>query len=215
MAWTLENIITLVRDLTARPSTNQVSDAVLTTYINDYYQIVLPFEVDAPDLKGWFTQALTHADGEYSVPDTVHILRNPMTIDDGDGDAVGEIKFTQDEIDFKSRWPDDTSRAEGVPQEVLLYNGTLYFMPIPDDAATYTFKCAKIIKPTALSTGASPLQDEWGRLIAYGAAITYLADHNQATKAAEHTAMYSSVLTILNRPYAMQKIAHARIKPEF
>lgn len=213
MAWTLSDITALVRTLTGRPSVNQVSDSVLTNYINDYYQMAFPFEADAPELGGFYTLALADGTGEYALPTTILTVKNPMTIDDGDGDAVSPITFCQNETEFFNRWPDDTSRAEGEPTEVLLYARTLYFRPVPD--AVYTFKAAKILKPTALTAGTSPTSDNWGRIIAYGAAIQYLYDNNDTEKGDSLSPMYQKLMSVLNRGSLIQISTGARITPEF
>lgn len=45
MAWTLTDIQTKVRNLVGAPSTDQLSDATLNNYINNYYVYSMPFEL--------------------------------------------------------------------------------------------------------------------------------------------------------------------------
>jgi hypothetical protein len=159
---------------------------------------------------------VTHAAASFTFPtSTVHTLKLPMWIDDGDSDEVVPITFCQNEQDFFSRWPDDSSRAEGVPEEVLLFAGNLYFRPIADDTDTYTFTASKIIVPTALTTATSPLRSAWGRPIAYGAAIQYLIDKRDTDAVEAISPGYSSSLAIVNRPFLAQMMEGARIKPSF
>jgi len=61
------------------------------------------------------------------------------------------------------------------PQGVLFYNNEFTFMPVPDQA--YRIQMQGYIKPTELTNASdTPLQAEWGALIAYGAALEIFAD---------------------------------------
>lgn len=45
MGWSLSDIRTKVRAVTGTPSTDQLSDSSINTYINNYYQFTMPFEL--------------------------------------------------------------------------------------------------------------------------------------------------------------------------
>jgi hypothetical protein len=61
------------------------------------------------------------------------------------------------------------------PQGVLFFNNQFTFMPVPDQA--YQIQMQGYIKPTSLSDDAdTPLQEEWGPLIAYGASLEIFND---------------------------------------
>lgn len=45
MGWNLASIRDKVRSVTGRPSTDQITDAALNTYINNYYVFTMPFEL--------------------------------------------------------------------------------------------------------------------------------------------------------------------------
>lgn len=61
------------------------------------------------------------------------------------------------------------------PQGVLFFNNTFTFMPVPDQA--YRIQMQGYIRPTGLTAdGDVPLQEEWGPLIAYGAALEIFSD---------------------------------------
>jgi hypothetical protein len=61
------------------------------------------------------------------------------------------------------------------PQGVLFFNNQFEFMPVPDQA--YQIQMQGYIKPTALSNNSdTPLQEEWGALIAYGASLDIFED---------------------------------------
>ena len=61
------------------------------------------------------------------------------------------------------------------PQGVLFFNNSFLLMPVPDQA--YRIQMQGYIKPVLLSNLTdTPLQNEWGSLIAYGAALQIFAD---------------------------------------
>ena len=45
VTWDLSQIRTLVRDLTATPDTDQLSNAQIDNFINTYYTFEMPFEL--------------------------------------------------------------------------------------------------------------------------------------------------------------------------
>lgn len=61
------------------------------------------------------------------------------------------------------------------PQGVLFFNNEFTFMPVPDQA--YQIQMQGYIKPISLTNDTdTPLQEEWGPLIAYGASIEIFND---------------------------------------
>ncbi len=65
--------------------------------------------------------------------------------------------------------------ASNRPQGVLFFNNEFTLRPVPDQA--YQILMQGYIKPTTLSAdGDTPLQEEWGPLIAYGAAVEIFSD---------------------------------------
>lgn len=61
------------------------------------------------------------------------------------------------------------------PQGVLFFNNEFTLRPVPDQA--YQILMQGFIKPTLLSNDSdTPLQEEWGALIAYGASIEIFSD---------------------------------------
>lgn len=64
----------------------------------------------------------------------------------------------------------------GIPTSVLFYNNTLYLRPVPN--GVYRVKVSNSTVPTAFSADSdTPTQDDWGSLIAYGAALDILRDY--------------------------------------
>jgi len=45
MGWQIADIRTKIRAVTGRPSTDQITDAQLNNYINNYYVFTMPFEL--------------------------------------------------------------------------------------------------------------------------------------------------------------------------
>lgn len=43
--WTLGDIISKIRNITGTPSSDQLSDTQITTFVNDYYAFTMPFEL--------------------------------------------------------------------------------------------------------------------------------------------------------------------------
>jgi hypothetical protein len=66
------------------------------------------------------------------------------------------------------------SYAANRPQGVLFYQNQFVLMPVPDQA--YQIQLQGFIAPTALTASTSPQQQEWGPLLAYGAALEIFSD---------------------------------------
>ena len=65
--------------------------------------------------------------------------------------------------------------AANRPQGVLFFNNEFTLRPVPDQA--YAILMQGFIKPITLSsTGDTPLQEEWGPVIAYGASLEIFSD---------------------------------------
>lgn len=78
------------------------------------------------------------------------------------------------------------------PQGVLFFNNEFTFRPVPDQA--YQIQMQGYIKPSFLTEGSttSPLQEEWGPVVAYGAAVEIFSDSGD-------TANYDRYYPILKR----------------
>lgn len=77
------------------------------------------------------------------------------------------------------------------PQGILFFNNEFTLRPVPDQA--YQIQMQGYIKPTTLSSDSDvPLQEEWGPLIAYGAALEIFSDRGDE-------ASYESYFPIFKR----------------
>lgn len=108
--------------------------------------------------------------------------------DDGSGaftgDGTGTINYTTGaySVAFNSAPASDATiyaKYQGYsgnrPQGVLFYQNQFTFRPVPDQV--YQIRMEGYVQPDSLSLDAdTPLQEEWGPLIAYGAALEIFSD---------------------------------------
>ena len=66
------------------------------------------------------------------------------------------------------------SYAGNRPQGILFFNNEFTLRPVPDQV--YQIHLQGYVEPNALVAGSTPLQEEWGPLIAYGAALEIFSD---------------------------------------
>lgn len=71
------------------------------------------------------------------------------------------------------------------PQGVLFFKNQFTFMPVPDQV--YVIQMQGYINPTQLvNTTDTPIQEEWGQLIAYGASVDIFSDRGDLAKYNEY-----------------------------
>lgn len=100
------------------------------------------------------------------------------------GDGSGTIDYTTGAYSITFTNPPDSdatiyAKYQGYtgnrPQGVLFYENQFTLRPVPDQV--YQIRMEGYIKPDALSAdGDTPLQEEWGPLIAYGASLEIFSD---------------------------------------
>ncbi len=79
--WTLAEQRTLFRQLTGRPSTDQISDEDVNKEINDYFVNFFSHDAKVDEFNVFFTQALSATDtGIYSLGQNIDRLDDPVTI---------------------------------------------------------------------------------------------------------------------------------------
>lgn len=79
--WKLSEQRDLWRELTGRPSTNQISDANVNKEINDYYVNHFPSDAKVDEFDIFITQALSATDnGIYALDSGIDRLDDPVTI---------------------------------------------------------------------------------------------------------------------------------------
>lgn len=225
MGWTLADIRTGFRSAVGKASTSQLSNTAIDTEINNYYQLILPQEIVPPELNDWYEFTTTADDWDYDIPSTVIAVRPPCFVEDY------MIHFHMAESYFYSSHPPFDNYEVGIPfvfpmvfgipedqtgepYDVLLQDRTLYFGPIPDDEYDVKIRCYN--KPTALSGDTdTPLNEKWGPLILYGAAIDYLNRTGRKDEADELGSIYRKHKGSIDTLILQQIPTGSRIRPRF
>lgn len=99
MGWTLLDIRNKVRGLTGSPSTDQLSDAAVNTYINNYYVFEMPFELKEQITNQFLTFLTSPGIDIYSFPGG-YFTDSPGAYADG-----FPLVFYQDPDIFFQDWP--------------------------------------------------------------------------------------------------------------
>ena len=111
---TLQDIRNKVRKLTARPSTDQISDAEIDNYINTYYIYDMPETLRLLKLKDTYTFTTQPNIEVYDFPNTQYITVEPPAYCGGQ-----QIQYFQDNDLFYREWP-----KINFIQQVAVGNGT-------------------------------------------------------------------------------------------
>lgn len=94
--------------------------------------------------------------------------------------------------------------STGEPTAVLANARALIFRPVPDKV--YEFRAALLQVPSALSASTDkPTEENWGPLIAYGAAIDIHMDNGERDAAAKLGDMYRFHRNLVMRPQLVEK----------
>lgn len=195
MAWTVEQIVTLFRDLTGRKNANQISDVNILIEINHYYQHLFPLEADIREFKGWYIFNTADGTGYQDLPESVLGVSYPAYVDDT------EIVLWTNEQKFYEDYPHDYT-TEGLPTDVLLLDRQLIMRPIPDDVYSARFRKTSSI-PDALTSG--DLDNSiYGPAIGYGAAIMFQMAKGEKEIAEEHGAGYQYHLRLCRKHNILQ-----------
>ena len=189
--YSYEDIVTKVRNLTGHKDSNDITDATLGTYVNRYYQLMLPLDIRPYELMTWFQFDTVSGTSEYDLTDATYRdvvtlelfndgflgLESPITV------AGYPLTLYLNPTEFYGKWTETTTHASSRPTDVLWhvqsvganYKPSLTFRYLPDD--TYRIKFGSWKRPVALTAGTFPLQEEWGPLISYGASIEVAEDN--------------------------------------
>lgn len=126
MSWTLADIKNKVRNLTGTPSTDQLSDADLVTYINNYYVFSMPMELKEQIQLNFLDFKAFPGTDVYSFPGG-YFTDQPMAYADG-----FPMIFYQDPDMFYQDFPqqyavDDLATGDGVTSS---FSGGLQNPPV-------------------------------------------------------------------------------------
>lgn len=155
-----------------------------------YQDWPLQYAVDNLATGDGVTQAFTGAlQNPPLIEGSLFISNGTLTVQDQGngtltGDGTGTINYTTGAytVTFSSA-PASTTTIYGKyqgysanrPQGVMFFNNQFTLRPVPDQ--TYQIQMQGFVKPTTLSSDTdTPLQEEWGPLIAYGAALEIFSD---------------------------------------
>lgn len=209
MEWTLAKIRSKVRELVAMPDTAQLSNSDLDDKINNFYQYVLPVEVNAQEEYGWYSLSTTIGTGEYALDSDMLSAETPITIN---GSPI--VLYLDAEL-FFNKYPRDKegSTTYNKPVDCLWFNRVIYLRPIPDD--TYTLKVKSYMRAIALSdTTDTPDDQLFGPFIAYGVAIEIFMEEGDKAAADELGPLYESYKTLIIRKNIMA-LKQAQSIPKF
>jgi len=210
--WTLDEICAKIRAITGDGTTEDISADDLKDRVNDFYRNIIPLDVHSPDFEGWFEVDFTDGVGEYDVSQEYLKLETPMRTKDSD-DAMAPVTFFQDKDQFYKEFPEEATPTESRPQAVLLYGNQLHPRPVPD--ATYSFKAAALVKPTALEADTAPVDLRMGMAIAYGVGGEMELEDGDEENGEKLLGIYGGLVTKLNRKQNVQKASNQRANPRW
>lgn len=165
-SWTLLSIRTLVRKLTGQLSSTNFTDEDVNDIINEFYRTYLPHNIWTKKLDDFYYLLMIAGTGEYDMPVTQDI-KDPVWLINGTEETL--IPIYTDTASFFALYPSvDTS--EGVPAAVCFIGDQIYVRPIPDTGYEIKFS-SKVLPSTLLIDDQNLLDNDWGRYIAYGAAL--------------------------------------------
>ena len=124
--WTLADIRTKVRAVTGSPSIDQITDAQLNTYINNYYVFTMPFELKEQITDQFLSFKTTPGTDVYAFPGG-YFTDQPGAYADG-----FPLVFYQDPDVFYQDWPqqyavDNIATGDGI---TFTFSGGLQNPPI-------------------------------------------------------------------------------------
>lgn len=212
-SWTFSDIKRKIRRLTGRQSESEMSETLLSDYVNKYYVYDLAKEVMPLELKTWFEFTLTVDVSEYSL-DTLNFNENYISINEPIFLSGFPLIFYTDPSAFYIQYPDIDNQQSGTPTALLLYDGKFTFS-CPPSADYLDFKASAVKRPSDLvSNTDKPISEDFGPVIAYGTAIEILEDNGEMESLQSISAMYEKNKVVLMRKYHMQNI-NQRAYPTF
>lgn len=211
--WTFSDIKRKVRRLTGRQSESELSETLLSDYVNKYYVYDFAKEVMPIELKTWFEFTLTIDVAEYTL-DSLNFNDNYLSINNPIILSTYNIAlYTSPEI-FSIKYPEIENPQSGFPEAVLLYNNKLTFS-CPPSADYLDFKAAAVIRPDELVNDTDlPISEDFGSVIAYGTSIEILEDNGELESLQLISSMYEKHKLTLMRKFHMQNI-NQRAYPTF
>lgn len=205
--WTLEKIRQEVRSLTGRKSESQMTTAQLDDYINEYYTLQMPLDLDLEESQEFWTGET--ADGVDNVPldAEVLIIKPPLTV------AGYPMELVDEPVRFYALYPKSGEPyTENRPDTALYYGRVLILRPPPDGIYQLHAPCLTI--PYVLTAGQGPNRDAWGRLLCLGTSILIFGSKGEREAVERLQPAYDGQRALVQRPY-LKRMAGFRGQPRF
>jgi hypothetical protein len=137
MGWTLADIRRKVRQVTGRLSSNQLLDSTIDTYINNYYQFILPAELKLEKEHTYYTFQTEQYEQFYDFADTSYTnIEPPVYVD------LKPMMYYQDPVVYFNENPEQIQRL----------------IPWTGDGTTQTF--SNVVQFPFISPGTVIVTDE-------------------------------------------------------
>lgn len=213
MYWTLLKMIEKIRQLTGRPSVNQMSNQAVVDSLNEFYRDFLHTHVEDVILECQMQANLdntANADRLVIVPSQDFVdFFGPFTID-----GAPLRVYRQREL-FEAAYPLSEELPRGTPESILIADGTITFAPAPAVGDNPLFLCSGRRKPDVLADDTyTPIRVDWGRLIVVGTAILILSDSNQHEEAKTLQPMFMDAKRSINVDF-YRSLSNTRSAPSF
>lgn len=205
--WTLARIKEEIRTTTGRRAESQLSDAELVAYLNEYYNLTLPNDLELEEFHTFWTK-----DTEAGV-DTVLLDANVLYL--GPPFTIGgyPLEVTDDPNKFYASYPKNGEPYTQNRPDMALYQGrSMVLRPAPD--TIYQIHCSGVVLPLGSGDFTAPLLDQWGRMIVLGTSILIYSSAGNREKVADLTPGYEYQKNLVQRPMLM-KMQNYRGKARF
>jgi len=189
-----------VRSLTGIQSTDIISDADLTIFINEAYMDILR-DADWPFLRNQTTLTLVSGTGTYALP--AGVAENSIA-----SVAVQSNDTNRRILKPRSQYATDDSPgplSTGNPLEYACWIGNIQLFPVPEETETILIRY--FFDPVDLSGSDSPIFDsKFHTVVAYGAAVRVLFREGDDTdRRTFYTQQYRSGLEQMKSDYLSER----------
>ena len=186
-----------VRKITGRPSTEQLSDADLLTYINMFYQEIMPAELPLADLRDTLLWTTTAGQSDYTLP--VNFIEidgyRPAYCNDL------ELKLYSNLRDFRTLYP-FSNTLQKKPASMYYDSAARQIILKPTPDAVYNIRLPIFTQPDALVYDTDvPKNPRWALWIAYGTALQIFNDADEMDNVDKYTNMYEFYKTVSTRRF--------------
>ncbi len=187
MAETISDVMRIMRLAIGRRNVNDpdATDGYLLSYINDFVTLSMPDDVKL--FEQWSTLQFDAGEGD-DVFDVADITGAPNFVNYTMGAYISlkapvnqsvswhDLEIYQDPDVFYGYWGvnNEQTLVEGMPTQMLYYDGQFVLRTVPND--TYTIYVYGYKRPNEYSANQTLDNDYWMRYLAYGAALDYARD---------------------------------------